>query len=122
MNLEDEIRKVFDELSRDLKGIEGILITTVDGLPVASDIKSKEEENRIAAMVSSLTILSRKAAPQLEVGKAQDLLIEAEEGKIFCYMVGDDVILALITGKDVNLGMVRMKLSRIMKKLQDLIL
>ncbi len=122
MNLGEEIRKVFEEVSRDLKGVRGILIATMDGLPVASDVKSTEEENRIAAMVSSLTILARKAAPQLDVGKMQDLLIEADEGKIFCYSVGDEVILALITTKDANLGMIRMKLPRIREKLKDLIL
>jgi len=122
MNLSDKIREVFGELSQDVEGLKGIVIATMDGLPVASDIKSTEEQNRIAAMVSSLTILSRKVAPQLDVGKAQDLLIEAEDGKIFCYTVGDDAILALITSKDVNLGIIRMKLPRIREQLKELIL
>jgi len=98
MNLSDKIREVFGELSQDVEGLKGIIISTMDGLPVASDIKSTEEQNRIAAMVSSLTILSRKVAPQLDVGKAEDVLIEGEDGKIFCYTLGDDAILALIHG------------------------
>ncbi len=122
MNLGEKISEVFEELSRDVKGLQGILISTMDGLPVASNMKSDEEQNKIAAMVSSLTILSRKVAPELSVGKSKDLLIEAEEGKIFCYTLGDEAILAIITSKSVNLGVVRMKLPRIREYLKELIL
>ena len=122
MNLSERIREIFNELSHDIVGLKGVIVSTMDGLPVVSDIKSPEEQNRIAAIVSSLTILSRKVAPQLEVGKAEDLLIEGEDGKIFCYTLGDDAILALITDKNVNLGIVRMKLPVIKKQLEELIL
>ncbi len=122
MNLGDRIREIFKEVASDIEGLRGIIVSTIDGLPVASDIKSTEEQNRIAAMVSSLTILSKKVAPQLEVGKAEDLLIEGEKGKIFCYTLGEEAILALITDKRVNLGMVRMKVPLVKKQLEKLIL
>ncbi len=122
MNLADGIRKVFEKLFRDLKGLRGIVISTIDGLPVASDMKSSGEEDRISAIISSIAILSKKVAPQLNIGGAEDFMIEGENGKVFFYSIGEDAILALITDREVNLGMIRMVLPGIREELEELML
>lgn len=124
--IDERIREAFREIKVDVPGIKGIVLSTVDGLPIASDIKSEERQNRIAAMVSALVSLSKKVAPELEVGSLDSVNIEAEDGKIFCYIVsGDDIsspaILAIVTSQDLNLGILRMVIPKLIGKLKEII-
>ena len=125
-NIIESLREVFRKTSSDLVGIRGIVLSTVDGLPIASDIKSEERQNRIAAMVSALVTLSKKVAPEVEVGNLDAVSIEADEGKIFCYMISaenmtNSYILAVITSRDFNLGMLRMVIPKVIYRLREII-
>ena len=125
-NMEKLLQDVLYQIIADVPGIRGIVLSTVDGLPIASDIKSEERQNRIAAMVSALVTLSKKVAPEVEVGNLDAVSIEADEGKIFCYMIaGEEVsnpaILAIVTSRELNLGILRMVVPRLIDRLREII-
>ena len=124
--IDERIKEAFREVTVDVPGIRGIVLSTVDGLPIASDIKSEERQNRIAAMVSALVTLSKKVAPEVEVGNLDAVSIEADEGKIFCYMIaGEEVsnpaILAIVTSRELNLGILRMVVPKLIDRLREII-
>ncbi len=120
--IDEKIREVFRDVGTDIPGLKGIVLSTFDGLPVASDIKSVERQNRIAAMVSALVTLSKKVTSELEVGEMEAIAVEADEGKIFCYTIDDSAILAVITHKDINLGVLRLVIPKMIEKLRAIIL
>ncbi len=120
--IDEKIREVFRDVGADIPGLKGIVLSTFDGLPVASDIKSVERQNRIAAMVSALVTLSKKVTSELEVGEMEAIAVEADEGKIFCYTIDDSAILAVITHKDINLGVLRLVIPKMIEKLRAIIL
>ncbi len=120
--IDEKIKEVFRDVGADIPGLKGIVLSTFDGLPVASDIKSVERQNRIAAMVSALVTLSKKVTSELEVGEMEAIAVEADEGKIFCYTIDDSAILAVITQKDINLGVLRLVIPKMIERLKDIIL
>ncbi len=120
--IDERIKEVFREVGADIPGLRGIVLSTYDGLPVASDIKSVERQNKVAAMVSALVTLSKKVTSELEVGGMEAIAVEAEEGKIFCYSIEDAAILAVITNKDINLGILRLVVPKMIEKLRNIIL
>ncbi len=120
--IDERIKEVFKDVGADIPGLRGIVLSTFDGLPVASDIKSIEKQNKVAAMVSALVTLSKKVTKELEVGGMEAISVEAEEGKIFCYAIEDSAILAVITDKDINLGILRLVVPKMIEKLREIIL
>ena len=119
--IDERIKEVFRDAGADIPGLRGIVLSTFDGLPVASDIKSVERQNKVAAMVSALITLSRKVTSELEVGEMEAISVEAEDGKIFCYAIEDAAILAVITDKDINLGILRLVVPKMIDKLKEII-
>ncbi len=122
VGIEERVREIFRNLEMEVSGIKGMVLASVDGLPIVSDIESTEQQNRISAMVSALTALSRKVSPDVFIGEMENVSIEASDGKIFCYDIEDKVILAVITDKNINLGLLKLRIPEVIERIRSLLI
>lgn len=63
-------------------GIQGALLSTIDGFEVAAHMSGTPSPKKLAAMTSSLLALSEAVTLESGLGQCQDLVIEARSGRI----------------------------------------
>ncbi|MHA1797342.1 MAG: roadblock/LC7 domain-containing protein [Candidatus Helarchaeota archaeon] len=74
----ESLKKVLLDIEKNSSVTDSIIVTR-DGFPVANTIKGNKNVNQAAAMVASLTSLSRRILDSLEGGKDKRILINGEK-------------------------------------------
>jgi predicted regulator of Ras-like GTPase activity (Roadblock/LC7/MglB family) len=62
-------------------GVRGVVVTTMEGLPLSSDLDADTTEN-VAAIITSLVGKALDAVEELEEGKLSFLTLDTEKGEI----------------------------------------
>ena len=107
-----KINSFFKQTSIKFKDLLTIALTTTDGFPIYSDVKSgsQKEDEKVAAISSSLISLSNAAARQLLDTNLKSTTIETDKGNIFLSNTMYDnkkCVLCVITGTNENIGHAR---------------
>jgi len=103
----DVCRKFLDQLAAEQKGILAALIASTDGFNLAA-ISSEISEERLAAMASSMHALGDQIASETKLKKCQDVLIEADMGKVLMVNIPnakEDLILTVVANEAMTFGM-----------------
>ncbi len=99
------ISTVFGEMMETCDGIDGLLISTVDGHVVTSLFRVTLEENRLAAMTSSLLALAESLARETKQDVCKYIIVQNNEGVLVTQRFGKSLVLTAIADKATNLGM-----------------
>lgn len=95
------------ELMAQVRGIRAVVISTEDGFEVAARVENTAQVTRLAAIASSLTALGAVAGEESQLGICDNVIIGAENGCLIMLQVrcpGIELILSVVTGKDVIVG------------------
>ncbi len=120
-NVEEKVKEVFDEVGAEVTGIRSMVLASLDGLPIVSNVESTEHKNRISAMVSALVALARRMGPDLKTGELEGVSVDFSDGKIFCYNIEDRVIMAVATQKNINLGLLNLIIPGAIEKIKGIL-
>ncbi len=104
-------REILGELAK-LQNIEAVCLVARDGFLLESTARSGIDREMIGAISSSGFGASDSMGKQLDKGDAQISMIEFERGPVLFSPVGRDAFLVIVAEKDVNLGMIRLKLRK----------
>lgn len=63
------------------EGVRGVVVTTMEGLPLSSDLDPDTTEN-VAAIITSLVGKALDAVDELDEGKLSFLTLDTEKGEI----------------------------------------
>lgn len=103
---------LLDELVARLSGAEHAVALSEDGLLLArSNSLQREDAEHLAAMSSALRSLARSVGTQFEKGSVHQTVIELEYGYLVVTEAGAGACLALLTGVEVDLGMVAYEMN-----------
>ena len=86
--------------------VDGAAVVTPDGLPMASAVPERIEEERLAAMSAALVALGDKAARTLGKGSMRQLFIEGEGGFVYVKSAGDAAVLCAICRPSAKTGLI----------------
>ncbi len=75
-------QKEIDALITNHPGINGVLVSTIDGFDVASTIRGTQSPAKLAAMTSSLLALGEAISSESAVGDCRDIVIDASQGRV----------------------------------------
>ena len=115
------LRDMADSLKMEVSGVKGVVLSTIEGLPVVSSTGMEEMESRVSAMISALSILADKVGNELETGFMEEIVVTFDNSKVFCYKVDDSSIMAVIADKNVNTGMLSLVIPRFMGRLREVL-
>ncbi|MFQ6050838.1 MAG: roadblock/LC7 domain-containing protein [Candidatus Hydrothermarchaeota archaeon] len=110
---------VLSDLTK-VDGIVGSLIVGKDGLLIANALPKSMDGDMIGAMSAAIFGTGEKSAERTGQGKLTQAMIEAENGKILVLDVGK-AILAVITDRDVNIGLIRLEMNDAKEKLESML-
>ena len=115
----EELRKILSDL-KSIEGVDGIILISPEGLAMASDLPETVDPDLFSATAITVYTACEKTIKGIDFGKPFMISIEAEEGKIFLVNCGEG-ILGVLSGKRVNLGLLRIMLNRTSKKITDML-
>ncbi len=115
----DTMRRIVEDLIR-VDGVIGSLVVGRDGLVVASTLMDDEDAEILGAMSAAVFGEIDKTTRRIGVGTLIDTIIDAQQGSILM-LESRDLILAVITQRMVNLGLVKMEMRRAAKRLTEAI-
>jgi predicted regulator of Ras-like GTPase activity (Roadblock/LC7/MglB family) len=88
--------------------LNGVMIASLDGLPVAHDF-STAEADRVAAMSAVALGLGKRISERTELGHFQEVVVRGDSGYLVAYSAGDQAVLVMSGPSDSNLGLMRIE-------------
>ena len=113
------MRRIVEDLIR-VDGVIGSLLVGRDGLVVASTLMDDEDAEILGAMSAAVFGEIDKTTRRIGVGTLVDTIIDAQQGSILM-LESRDLILAVITQRMVNLGLVKMEMRKAAKRVTEAI-
>jgi predicted regulator of Ras-like GTPase activity (Roadblock/LC7/MglB family) len=102
--LHNEISSVLDELMGNSEAIDGVMVSSSDGIAIGEHMRDGLDQHRFAAMSSALLALSDSLAKEGNKGITQNVLIEGEQGRVFLMHAGSSLLLTVFVQASTNLG------------------
>ena len=101
-------------------GISGSLVASRDGLVIASGTSEIDAET-FAAMTAAMQGAAETAASELKQGEIEQIVVDAEKGKILSTGAGEKALLVSITKKDINLGLALIEMGKAAEKISNIL-
>lgn len=101
--------------------VEASAVVSVDGLPIASDLPSDVEEDRVSAMSAAMLSLGERIAAELGRGTLQQVYIRGEEGYVFLSAVGEEAVLTVLARENAKLGLIFLDMKRAAEDLSAIV-
>ncbi|AEG18498.1 roadblock/LC7 domain-containing protein [Methanobacterium paludis] len=113
MGIREDVGGILNELLERAPGdVTGAALLRPDGLMIASVLSQDTDEKRLAAMGAAIVGTSQRTCDELSRGNLNEIIIEGSTGKATFSFAGNKGILAVLSPKEVNLGLVLMEIER----------
>ncbi len=109
--------EVLEELNK-TSGITGSMLVASDGIVIASDLDSSNEEETVGALAASIAAVVRKSMDKLGREEFSQVTIEAERGKMFLADAGVGMLVVTAENR-ANIGLVRLEINQAVTRLQE---
>ncbi len=112
----DRIRQAIFELRGGAADIVGAIVASVDGLPIAHDVRDHDPAG-IAAMAATAAGLGKRIVDDFAFGRFAECVVRAEGGYFVVYSVGRVAVLAVMASEGANLGRIHLEARRCVTKI-----
>ncbi len=104
----------------DIGDVEGAVITTRDGLLVASQLSSDVNAETFAAMSATMFGAAETAVSELGKGDVKRVISEAEDCKLVAVDAGPTATVVAMVSPKANLGLVLMEIIKTANRTKDI--
>lgn len=113
MSRNDQILSILQGLVGRSQDVEGAMLVTLDGLPLASALPQGADEDRVAAMAAAALSMGARTTAELRRGSLEQVLVKGDSGYVVIISAGKETVLAAISNGEAKLGMIlyEMKLA-----------
>ena len=121
----DKITDVYMEILQDLVknvGLDGVVLSSMDGIPIASALRPGIEENRVATISAAALTLGLKVAEEIDRGILEEVTVRGDSGLVLVSGVGEDAVLTAVADEHVKLGFLMMEMKKTRSRLTELML
>lgn len=112
------------EILQNLKKIGETLGSSVisrDGLIIASDLTKDVDEETFAAMSAAMQGAAETAVSELKQGELNQIIIDAQKGKIITISAGEKAILVVLGKPSIKLGLILLEMGKVSGKISDVL-
>jgi predicted regulator of Ras-like GTPase activity (Roadblock/LC7/MglB family) len=99
------------ELRTRVPDVMGVLVASVDGLPLAQIVHEGDPPS-LAAMASTAAGLSKRIVEFMGLGGFAECVVRGDNGYLAVYSAGPVAVLAVIAAEGANLGRVHLEARR----------
>lgn len=108
MSRQEELLQVVSGVRHSIPELSGVMIASVDGLPIAHDFPAQSAD-RIAAMAATAVGLGSRVAERTNIGELVESVFRGKDGYLVVYGAGESAVLVLAGPSDSNLGLMRIE-------------
>jgi predicted regulator of Ras-like GTPase activity (Roadblock/LC7/MglB family) len=101
--------------------IEACAIVSVDGLIIASALRSDMEEDRLSAMSAAMLGLGERIAAELGRGGLEQVYIRGEAGFVLLTLLGTEALLTVLARQEAKLGLIFFEMRQAAEDLVKLV-
>ncbi len=109
MSKQDALKTQIEDLCNSMPELQGVLLASSDGLPIAHSLANGGDPARIAAMAVAAANLGSRVSDTISTGAMTEVNIRASDGDIFVYAAGEKAVLAVIGPKGANAGLIHIE-------------
>ena len=119
----ESFNQVFSDIESKLKHVKVLNLTTADGFPLFTQCSDgfDLETDKLSAVTSSLTALSKAAAKQLLNSQFESTCIETDKGLLYMIQTNyqdKQCILSMLSGDKPNLAQIRYFMNKLAKYIE----
>ena len=102
--------------------VDGSVITSREGLLMASRVPPEVDDRIISALFSSVTAAAETALVEMERGAVDRIVLSAEEGQVIIVPAGPKAVLGTLVRRGApNLGLILVEIESAAKKVDEII-
>jgi predicted regulator of Ras-like GTPase activity (Roadblock/LC7/MglB family) len=102
--------------------INGSVITSREGLLMASRVSPEVDDRIISSLFSSVTAAAETALVEMGRGAVDRVVLSAKDGQVIIVPAGPKAVLGTLMRREApNLGLILMELESISKKIREII-
>jgi hypothetical protein len=117
MTKQEILTKQIENLSNAIPELEGVLLASSDGLPIAHSLTNSGDPGRLAAMAVAAATLGARVCDSIHVGTLAEVSVRASEGDLFVYSLEGKAVLAVMGPKGANAGLIHLEARAAAKEL-----
>lgn len=121
----DKFTDIYMEILQELVksvGLEGAVLASADGIPIASALRRGIEEDRIAVISAAALTLGLKIAEEINKGVLEQIIVRSDNGLALINGIGDKAVLTAVADEKVKLGFLMMEVKRAHARIAKLLL
>ena len=108
---ETGVARALGNLTASTPDLVGALVASVDGLPIAHDIRGADGSG-VAAMAATAAGLGKRIVDDFAFGDFAETVVRGSDGYFVVYSVGRVAVLAVIASHGANLGRIHLEARR----------
>jgi predicted regulator of Ras-like GTPase activity (Roadblock/LC7/MglB family) len=109
MSKQEALTSQIADLCDALPDVHGVLLATSDGLPIAHSLSNGSDPARLSAMAVAAAKLGARVSNAIDTGEVAEVSIRAGKGDLFVYTAGNQVVLAVLSPKNGNAGLINLE-------------
>lgn len=106
---QESLQQAITALRTAIPELRGVLVASVDGLPMAHSLSGSEDANRIAAMAATALGLGKRISDTLHAGELTETSVSGVDGHVFVYAAGNKGVLVVIAPASANTGLIHLE-------------
>lgn len=116
----DTLKNVLESLRTNLPELNGVLLASSEGLPIAHSLSAGADPNRVAAWAAAACTLGRKVSDTMSGGNLGEVSIQADDAGLFVYSAGPKAVLAVLSPNGGNAGLIHLESRNAARELSTL--
>lgn len=113
-----KLNQTLQEFVSNTSDIQGAALVTPDGLPLATTLPEKMDEERVAAMSASMLSLGERIGKELARGDIGRIFIEGEEGYGILTSCTEEALFLVLANHQAKQGVLMLEIKRILEDLR----
>jgi uncharacterized protein len=105
----EALKTQIEALRNAIPELKGVLLASNEGLPIAHSLSNGADPNRVAAMAAAASSLGRRITESMGAGVLGEVSVRAEEGSLFVYSAGSKAVLAVVSPREGNAGLIHLE-------------
>jgi uncharacterized protein len=106
----EALKTHLETLRNSIPELRGVLLASIEGLPVAHSLSNGTDPNRVAAMAAAASGLGRRISESMATGALSEVSIRGDDGVLFVYSAGPKAVLAVMGPMGSNAGLIHLPL------------
>ena len=98
------LNQILNELNRHNHAIGGSLVSSQDGLTMASALNDETSEELVSAMSAALFSVGTRTSEELDRGELKQVITQSKKGYMVLIQAGSDAILAVLAQNNATLS------------------